>query len=134
MKLGKQAGYMDMQVTPAIIGAVLLFATVGIINDPGFDIGKDLLKIIVFLVLATGSLLYGFMMHLDALSCPESPFNKHSSPVFMTVLCAGMSAFSAYQFYSAGIRTGFILYALLALLIITASIGSAVYRNNKPDH
>lgn len=129
MKDNKQTGYIDMQVTPAMMGAVLLFVFLGQIKNPDFDLNKNLLMFSVFLSLATVVLLYGFLMHIYALGYPESPFNKHSSPVFMTVLCAGPLIFGAWQFYSVNVLLGFFLYFALSLLVAGVAIGFALYRN-----
>ena len=131
MNLRLQSGYMDMQVTPAMIGVVLLYVLMGLVNSPEFDLDKDLLKLSVFLLLATAALLYGFAMHLYALGYPESPFNKHSSSLFMTVLCAGSLGYVAYRFYGLSMQPGAILYAALCLLVIGASVGFTFFRNRK---
>ena len=131
MAFKRQAGYMDAQMTPAMIGLVLLYVLVGQIESPEFDLDKDLIKFSVFLFLATAALLYGFVMHLYALGYPESPFNKHSSAIFMTLLCAGPLAYMAYRFYSLDMQTGFMLYGILSVLVVACSIGFGIYRNNK---
>jgi hypothetical protein len=132
---GKQAGYMDMQVMPAMIGVVVLLATLGLVSNPEFDLDNNLLLFSAFMLLGTAALLYGFAMHIYALGYPESPFNKHTSPALMTVLCGGPLIFAACRFYSAGIRPGLILYAILSLLVISVSAGFAIYRGKKrtPD-
>lgn len=131
MNLRKQTGYMDMQVLPAMIGAVLLYATTGMPGGPDFDLDKDLVKLCVFLLLATAVLLYGFAMHLYALGYPESPFNKHSSPLFMTLLCAGALGFVAYRFYRVELVIGALVYGVLALLVVGLGVGLRVYRQEK---
>ncbi len=132
MNLRKQTAYMDMQVTPAMIGVVLLYVVMGQLNNPDFDADKDLLKLAVFLVPATAALLYGFVMHLYALGYPESPFNRHSSSLVMTLLCAGPLAYVAYRFHALEMQLGFIVYAVLCLLVVALAVGFAFYRNG-PD-
>jgi len=131
MKFNNQAGYMDMQMTPAMIGVVLTLVVAGMITSPDADAERNLLKLGIFLVLATGALLYGFAMHIYCLGYPESPFNKHSSPLFMTPLCAGPLAFVAYKFYKTDMLPGAIVYAALAVLVIAAAIGFALNRAKK---
>ena len=131
MNCNKQTGYMDMQVMPAMIGVVLTLVVAGMITSPGLDLDKDLVKLCIFLLLATAALLYGFAMHLYCLGYPESPFNKHSSPLFMTPLCSGPLAIVAYKFYRTDMLTGAIIYAVLALLVIAAAIGFAMQRAKK---
>ena len=130
MKFNKQAGYMDMQMTPALIGVILMLMFVGSITDPDFNLDQDLLAYSIYLFLATAALLYGFVMHIDSLRYPESPFNKHTSPLFMTLLCAGPLAYAAYRFYRAAMLAGVIVYAVLALLLVATAIGVAVYRSD----
>ena len=135
MKFYKQTGYMDMQMTPALIGVILMLMFVGTITDPEFNLDKALLGYSIYLFLATAALLYGFAMHIDSLRYPESPFNKHTSPLLMTPLCAGPLAYAAYRFYKAGMLPGVIVYAALSLLLIAASIVFAARRGNSeaPD-
>jgi hypothetical protein len=128
-----QSGYMDMHFTPAIIGAVIIFITVGPIKFATSNSDTDLLEISVLLLVATSSLLYGFWMHLNALDYPESPFSKHSSPLFMTALCSGAFAFAAYRLYTLDMSIGAAFYAVLSVLVITASVGFAIRRRNKPE-
>ena len=130
MHAGKQAGYMDMQLMPAVMGIVILIGALGLITNPEFNPDNGWLLISVVMFLGTGALLYGYAMHLYALGYPESPFNKHTSPLFMTILCAGPLAFAAYRFYSADMRAGFILYAVLSLLVLMVSFGLAFIRRN----
>lgn len=118
-------------MTPAVIGLVLLYVLMKQVNSPDFDLDKDLLTLAVSLLLATAALLYGFVMHLYALGYPESPFNRHSSSLLMTVLCAGPLGYVAYRFYALGMQPGFFLYAVLCLLVIGASIGFTFFRNRK---
>lgn len=130
MKRYKQAGYMDMQMMPALIGAVLMLVFAGAITAPEFNREADLLRFSIFLSLATAVLLYGFTMHIYCLGYPESPFNKHTSPLFMTLLCTGPLAYAAYRFYQADMLPGTIVYTALALLPVVASAGFAAYRGN----
>ncbi|MBT7951041.1 MAG: hypothetical protein HN764_05410 [Gammaproteobacteria bacterium] len=129
----RQSGYTDMQVTPAMIGVMLIYIVMEQVISPEFDLDKDMLKLVVFLSVATVVLLYGFVMHLYALGFPESPFNKHNSSVFMTLLCAGSLAYVAYQFYELEMRMGFIVYAVLCLLVVGLNFGFGFYRGSKVD-
>ena len=122
-----------MQVTPAMIGVVLIYIIMEQVISPEFDPDKDMLKLAVFLSVATAAVLYGFVMHIYALGYPESPFNKHNSSVFMTLLCAGSLAYVAYRFYELEIRMGFIVYAVLCLLLVALNFGFAFYRDKKVD-
>lgn len=122
---------MDMQFTPAIIGAVLLFAILGPVDGLELDPKSELVKFSLFLIAATAALLYGFVMHLYSLAYPESPFNKHTSPLFMTGICGGSLAFAAYRLFAADIQTGFILYAVLCILVVIVSISYNIHRNKK---
>ena len=128
-----QSGYTDMQVTPAMIGVVLIYIVMEQVISPEFDPDKDKLKLVVFLSVATAALVYGFVMHIYALGYPESPFNKHNSSAFMTILCAGALAYVAYRFYELEMRTGFIVYAVLCLLLVALNFGFAFYRGRKVD-
>jgi len=121
-----------MQVTPALIGLVLLYVVMGQFNAPDLDTDKGMLKLLAFLLLATAALLYGFAMHLYALGYPESPFNRHCSSLLMTLLCAGPLAYVAYRFHALQMQTGFIAYGVLCLLVVGLSAGFAFYRNG-PD-
>lgn len=129
MKFHRQAGYLDMQLTPALVGMVLMLIFTSTITDPDFNLEKGLLGYSIYLFLATAALLYGFAMHIDSLRYPESPFNKHTSPLFMTLLCSIPLAYVAYRFYRSGMLPGVIVYAALTLLVVVAAIGFAVYRN-----
>lgn len=131
MRLTRQSGYMDMQITPAMVGAVLLFVTLGPVD--GFDLNpdRDLLKISLILAAGTAAVLYGFAMHLYALGYPESPFNKHTSTLFMTGLCAGLLGLVAYRLHAEEYPTGFALYAALATLVIVTSIVCNIYYNRR---
>ncbi len=131
--LGKQSGYMDMQVTPAMIGVVLIYIVMEQVISPGFDLDKDRIKLIVFLSVASAAVLYGFVMHIYALGYPESPFNKHNSSVFMTLLCGGSLAYVAYRFYELEMKMGFIVYAVLCLLVVGLNFGFGVYRGRKVE-
>ena len=122
-----QAGYMDMQFTPTVVGVVLLWMVIGMISAPDLS----LVKLSIYLLLATAALLFGFAMHLISLGYPESPFNQHSSPLLMTPLCAVPLAYTAYRFYQAAMLPGAILYAVLALLVLAAAIGCAVFRSDE---
>jgi hypothetical protein len=133
MNLRTQSGYMDTQVTPAMIGVVLIYIVMEQVISPEFNLDEDILKLAVFLSVATAALLYGFVMHIYALGYPESPFNKHNSSVFMTLLCAGSLAYVAFRFYELEIKTGFIVYAVLCLLVVGLNFGFAFYRDNKVD-
>ena len=130
MKSQRQAGYMDMQFTPAMVGAVLLFVVLGLIDNPAFDVHASPFRFYGFLLLAAAFMIYGFWMHLYALGYPESPFNKHTSPVFMTLLCTGPLVYGAYRFYKAGMYPGLVLSGVLAVLVCGASIGFALHRSS----
>lgn len=120
---------MDVQFTSALVGVALMLIFVVTITAPEFDRDKHLLAYSIYLFLATAALLYGFAMHIDSLNYPESPFNKHTSPLFMTLLCAGPMAYAAYRFYKAAMLPGTLVYAALALLVVAATIGFAAHRN-----
>ena len=128
MTITRQAGYMDVQFTPVIIGAMLLVVVLSQMSDPGFDPHAMQLRFYGFLLLAVAAMLYGFGMHLDALAYPESPFNKHSSPVFMTLLCAAPLLYGAYRFYRAGMYPVLVLFSALAVMVCVVSIGFAWHR------
>ena len=117
-----------MQFTPAVMGAVLLFIVMGLTSKPGFDAHAVPLKFYLFLLLALAPLLYGFGMHLYALGYPESPFNKHTSPLFMTLLCLGPLGYGAYRFYQLQIMPGLVLMTLLTIAVAAAAIGHAWFR------
>ena len=135
MKLNNQHGYMDAQFGPALIGAVMMLLLASMVTDPEFNLEKDLLRFSIFLLLATAALLYGFAMHVHCLGYPESPFNKHTSPPVMTLICAGPLAFAAYRFYRAAMLPASIVYAALAVLVVAAAIVFAVRRNkNSQTH
>lgn len=119
---------MDMQFTPTIIGVVVLIMVLGLIDNPAFDLHAAQLKFYGFLLLAIAVMLYGFGMHLYALGYPESPFNKHTSPVFMTLLCAGPLLYGAYRFLNAAMYPGLVLLSVLAVMVCAASISFALYR------
>ena len=118
----KQAGYMDAQLMPALIGAILLFVIVGQLNNPDFDINEKPYQFISVMAVATLALLYGYIMHCMALGYPESPFNNHTSPVFMACLCAGACMLTSWQFVKVGITWAGIIYAFIALVIMVISI------------
>jgi hypothetical protein len=124
---------MDMQVTPAMIGVVLIYVIMEQVISPEFDLDKDMLKLVVFLSVATAAVLYGFVMHIYAFGYPESPFNKHNSSVFMTLLCGGSLAYVAFRFYDLEMKMGFIVYAVLCLLVVALNFGFAFYRGKKVD-
>jgi len=113
---------MDMQITPAIVGSVLLFIVLSLIDNPDFDVHASPFKFYAFLLLAITFMVCGFCMDLYALGYPESPFNKHTSPAFMTLLCAGPLVYGAYRFYKAGMYPGLVLSGVLAVIVCGASI------------
>lgn len=119
-----------MQFTPACIGVVVLFIVLSLIDNPAFDVQAAQIRFYGFLLLAIAFMLYGFCMHLYALGYPESPFNKHTSPVFMTLLCAAPLVYGAYRFYQAGMYPGLVLSGVLAVLVCGASIGFTLYRSS----
>lgn len=129
MRSRGQTGYMDMQFTPTIIGVVVLIFTLSLIGDPTIDVHTIPFRFYGFLLLGCAMMLFGFSMHLDALGYPESPFNKHSSPVFMTLLCAGPFTYGAYRFYRAGMYAGLILLCVLIVVVFALSIGFALRRS-----
>ena len=124
----KQAGHTDLQIMPAMIGAVIVIAIAGQIGQPGFESGRELFKPVLILILGIGSLLYGFGMHIYCLGYPASPFNRHSSPVLMTILSAGPVAYTAWRFYSSTNAVGFVICSGISLLIMAATIGFAYHR------
>ena len=119
---------MDMQIMPTVIGAVLMYAVLGQLNDPTVNLDENLLKLCVSIAFATAPLLFGFCVHLDALSSPESPFNKHSAPQLMVLICSGSFSYAAYRFHRADFLLGLIIFLLLALAIVIAEIIAARMR------
>jgi hypothetical protein len=122
---------MDAQMMPVLIGVILLFVVIGQLNSPEFDMNEKLYQFIGTLAFATLAVIYGYVMHLIAMSYPESPFNKHTSPVFMVLLCAGICIFCAWQFYQAGILLGLIIYSVLSIVVVIASICVSIISKNK---
>lgn len=128
MRLNKQTGYMDMQFTPAVVGIVLMVMALGMLTVSDENPDLNLVKLSIYMLLATAALLFGFAMHIDSLGCPESPFNHHISPLLMTPLCAGPLAYAAYRFYRSGMLPGTILYSVLAITVVATAVGFAVRR------
>lgn len=117
-----QYGYMDNQVMPAMFGAVLLFVVLGQVTPEALAEGGISLKLWMLMPGATLVLLYGFVMHIYALNYPESPFNKHTSPLFMNLICGGILGFAAWRFHGAGVQAGMWIYALLCFLVLSTSV------------
>ena len=131
MKLQRQAGYTDLQIMPTIMGVILVIIVIGLTDNPAFDPAQSPVKFYSFLLLALAVLLFGFGMHLYALEYPESPFNKHSSPVFMTLMCAGSMGYGSWRLLNAGMQGGGLLLAVLTVSVCVMSIGFAHYRNRR---
>lgn len=131
MRINRQGGHMDMQLLPGLIGFILLIVVMGLPGNQEINLEKNIWMFVIFLIIATAVMFYGFAMHLYALGYPESPFNKHTSPVFMTLLCAGGTALTSWRFYNLDMNTGFIIYITLTLLVIVTSTGFAIYRKSK---
>ena len=127
----RQYGYTDLQIMPAMIGIVLLVVFLGRLDSLDPDSITGILKLALPLILATAVVCFGFGMHLYCLGYPESPFNRHSSPIFMTAVCSGAMFFAAWQCYQAGITAGCIAYILLGLVLIVLSGAFAIHRHNK---
>lgn len=127
----KQSGYTDLQVMPAIIGIILLIVCLGMLNKPEFDPDTGLLKLSLFLLPATAAVCFGFGMHLYCLGYPESPFNRHSSPVFMTFISSGVMFFAAWRFFNVNILIGTIIYMVLGISLVCITAGLAIYRARK---
>jgi len=120
-----------MQVTPVMVGAVLLIVILGMLDQIQAGATSRLLMFYTILFLATGFIFFGFYMHLMALGYPESPFNRHNSPVFMILACGGVLAWAAYRLLGAGMTIPAILYVLLSLLIPILSLARGISRNRR---
>ena len=90
-----QKGYMDLQTPPIIIGLVL---TVGLTH---FLASTEMVPILSYLgvVIIFAVFALGFYMNIDSLKCPESPFNKHTSPFFIAFLVIGSLAYGIWKLY-----------------------------------
>ena len=95
MPTKNQKGYMDLQTPPIIIGVVL---TVGLIHHL---VKSETLSLLSYLAVAIIFAVFalGFYMNIDSLKCPESPFNKHTSPFFIAFLVIGSLAYGIWKLY-----------------------------------
>jgi len=123
---------MDNQLMPAMMGAVILFFLLGQVSPEGIAKGVVGLKLYLALGGATLVLLYGFAMHLYALGYPESPFNRHSSPLFMSLVCGGMPGLAAWRFYTIENQAGMWVYGGLCGLVLITSVVISFIRSGGP--
>ena len=122
----KQSGYMDNQMMPIMIGAVLVFVIAGQIGNPDLP---NPIAVYLFLGFATCAILFGYVMHLDSLSGAESPFNKHQSLLLMSALAIVPLALTSYRFVEAGLLLGAGLYALLTLVVLGGALFATLRQN-----
>lgn len=123
MHIRSQKGYMDNQSMPVLIGALIMFILVGQINESSSLLQERVIAFYICLGLALLAMSFGLLMHIDAVSEAESPFNKHGSGFFIYLLCFGSLGHAAYRFYPLeslipfSIVTGLLIIYLLALLV-----------------
>ena len=98
MKLvGKEAGYIDIQLTTVIIGILLLVGLVHLVSNPEFSIKYPSLLLYPGVVVALAILGFGYYVNMSSLKCPESPFNQHVSPLFITGIIIGGLAYAMWK-------------------------------------
>ena len=92
----RQTGYMDNQMPPILIGILLVVPVVNYVATAGPMTGLSAAVVYLVVVLAFASFSWGIYLNIDSLRYPESPFNKHTSPVVIGVLVAGCLGYSAW--------------------------------------
>ena len=98
MKLvSKEAGYIDIQLTPVVIGILLLVGLVHLVSNPEFSIKYPSLLLYPGVVVVLTILGFGYYSNMSSLKCPESPFNKHVSPLFIAGIIIGGLAYAMWK-------------------------------------
>ncbi len=103
---------MDMQIPPVIFGVVLLIGLAAATGNREYAELISIRVLITVLVLSFGSIGLGFYVNYDSLKAPESPFNKHVSPLLLGAVTAGALVFSMWRAH--GSRYNFLVYIFAA--------------------
>jgi hypothetical protein len=103
-RFSQEDGYIDSQLPPVILGILLLVGLVHMITSPEFDTRSSIWMPYLGVVIIYAILAFGYYSNMSSLECPESPFNKHQSPLFLGIIIIGGMAYamrkvdgSAYQ-------------------------------------
>lgn len=87
---------MDNQMPPILIGIVLDVAVVNYVATAGQMTGLSEFGVYLVVLLAFACFSWGIYLNMESLRYPESPFNKHTSPVFVAVMVGGCLGYSAW--------------------------------------
>lgn len=98
MKLSnKEYGYIDTQLTTVIVGILLLIGLVHMVTNPEFSINSPSLIIFPGIAVVLAIFAFGYYCNMSSLKCPESPFNKHVSPIFLALIIIGSLAYALWK-------------------------------------
>ncbi|MFC1886469.1 hypothetical protein ACFLZM_05375 [Thermodesulfobacteriota bacterium] len=127
---GKEDGYIDTQLTPVFIGILLLIGLVHLVTNPEFSMKSPSLMIYPGVAVISAIFAFGYYSNMSSLECPESPFNKHMSPFFISVITIAGLAYAIWKVN----KTPFHHLIFIFGALIAAAIFMAVYitiRSNK---
>ena len=117
--MNNQNGYMDAQLPPIIIGAILFVGLVHVINTPEDSSKYSPVLIYLGFLVPAALFVLGCYMNKESLECPESPFNKHVSPILIATIIIGSLGYGIWRIYSTP-------YKLLVFFFAAGIIASIV--------
>lgn len=123
--VNNQKGYIDLQTPLIIIGVILI---VGLVHYLAIT---ETLSFLSYLAVAIIFAVFGFAFYvnIDSLKCPESPFNKHTSPYFIACCVIASLGYGIWKLYN-GPHTVFIYIFCIGITItVIYAILSAFLRN-----
>ena len=98
MKLScKENGYIDIQLTLVIVGILLLVGLVHLITYPEYSLKHPSLILYPGVAAVFTIFAFGYYSNMSSLKYPESPFNKHVSPLFIAIQIIGALAYAIWK-------------------------------------
>ena len=95
---------MDVQLPPVILGAILFIGLTSSINFTGPLSNMSPVFIYPGFILSALLFALGSYFNKSALECPESPFNRHISPVFFALIIIAALGYGIWEVYSTPFR------------------------------
>lgn len=119
----REEGYIDIQLPPVILGAIMLVATVHAIAASELQLTVSSVAPYLFTALSLLFFGFGIYVNLDSLGHEESPFNQHQSPLTILALVFGSLLYAIWRLY--GTPFDLLFYILIAAVV--AAIVEIIY-------
>ena len=112
-----QRGYLDNQLPPVIIGALMTLIAAGAASPSGPASNLPGVAVYLLAVLGLACFSWGMYLNAESLKYPESPFNKHVSPWLIGVIAVAALGHSAWTTFEG--RYAALSYVFAAALVAT---------------